>query len=228
MLRLFGVEVETEGAEVAVRGPAHLSAAAVTVPGDISSAAFFFVAAAILPGSRLTVRDVGVNPSRTGLLEVLSEMGAEVTIENQRQTASEPVADVTVASRGRLRGVAIGGQMVPRLVDEIPVLAVAAAVAEGRTTVRDAPQLRHKESDRLQAVASQLGALGARIQPTEDGLVVDGVERLRGGKCRSLGDHRIAMSCAIAGLAASGAVEIADTDCIATSFPGFEAVLSSL
>ena len=228
MLRLFGVPVEVSGAEVTVRGPAPLAATSVTVPGDISSAAFFLVGAAVTPGSRVRVRDVGVNPSRTGILDVLSGMGARVAVENVRQAASEPLGDVTVTAPESLQGVEIAGDLVPRMINEIPIACVAACFAEGKTVVRDAPQLRQKESDRIAAVASQLGRLGAHISPTEDGLVVTGGKGLKGGVCESLGDHRIAMACAIAGLAASGPVEVRDTECIATSFPGFEDILISL
>lgn len=228
MLRLFGVPVQISGTQVGVRGPAPLAATPVAVPGDVSAAAFFLVAAAVIPGSRVTVRDVGVNPSRTGILDVLTRMGASVGVENVRQPTSEPIGDVTVAAPDRLQAVEIGGDLVPRMIDEIPVACVAACFAEGNTVVRDAPQLRHKESDRIAAVTSQLRRLGADISPTEDGLVVIGGEGLTGGACDSLGDHRIAMTCAIAGLAASGPVEVRDTDCIATSFPGFESVLASL
>ena len=228
MLRLFGVSVEVTGLQVAVRGPAPLKATSLTVPGDLSSAAFLLVAAAIIPGSRVTVPDVGINPTRTGILDLLHAMGASVTIENTRQVLSEPVADVTVEGLECLRGAEIAGDLVPRMIDEIPIACVAACFAQGETVVRDAPQLRHKESDRIGAIASQLGRLGADITPTADGLMVRGIGRLHGGVCESLGDHRIAMSCAVAGLAAGEPVEVRDPECISTSFPGFAEILASL
>jgi len=228
MLRLFGVAVQVSGGQVSIRGPASLKATSLTVPADISSAAFFLVAGVVVPGSRVTVRDVGVNPSRTGILDFLRAMGAEVEIRNLRQEASEPIADVSVSAGQRLRGAEISGDLVPRMIDEIPVACVAACFASGETVVRDAPQLRHKESDRIGAIASQLGRLGAEIIPTNDGLIARGPRQLHGGVCDSLGDHRIAMACAVAGLAASEAVEVRDTECIATSFPGFEDLLAGL
>ena len=228
MLRLFGVPVEVSGTRVSIRGPAPLKATSLTVPADISSAAFLFVAGVVVPGSRVTVRDVGVNPSRTGILDFLRAMGAEVQVHDLRQESSEPIADVTVSAERNLRAAEISGDLVPRMIDEIPVACVAACFADGETVVRDAPQLRQKESDRIAAIASQLGRLGAEIIPTEDGLIARGPKRLHGGVCDSLGDHRIAMACAVAGLAASEAVEVHNTRCIATSFPGFEDLLAGL
>lgn len=239
MLKAFGAEIVVERANVptcqhanvftaiSVRGPAELHAQEVTVPGDISSAAFFLVGAAILPGSEVRVRGVGVNPTRTGVLDVLRQMGADVRLENERETSGEPVADVIVR-HAPLRGITIGGDLVPRLIDELPILAVAACCAEGATVVRDAKELRVKESDRIATMTSELRKMGARIEEREDGWVIEGPNQLRGAAVQSHGDHRVAMSCAIAALAAEGETVIEDTACIATSFPGFEEILGRL
>jgi len=227
MLAGFGVPVVREGLIVRLRGPAAPAAAPVHVPGDISSAAFFLVAAAMVPGSVVTVRDVGLNPTRTGVLDVLRAMGASVDIDNAREDGGEPSGDVTVRAAS-LRGTTIGGDLVPRLIDELPVLAVAASVAEGETVIKDAAELRVKESDRIAALARELGAIGARIEAQPDGLAIRGVPRLRGGRAASGGDHRVAMALAVAGLRAVDPVTVDDTDCIRTSFPGFEETLRRL
>ena len=227
MLNGFGVPVERDGLTVRLRGPARPQAAPVRVPGDISSAAFFLAAAAIVPGSALTVRGVGLNPTRTGILDVLRAMGAAVEIANARDEAGEPAGDVTVRA-APLHGTVIGGGLIPRLIDELPVLAVAASVADGETVIRDAAELRVKESDRIAALARELGAIGARIEAQPDGLAIRGVSRLRGGHAASGGDHRVAMALAVAGLRAEAPVTVDDTDCIHTSFPGFEETLRLL
>ncbi len=231
MLKAFGAEITVERSNVvtaiSIQGPAELRAQEVTVPGDVSSAAFFLVGAAVLPGSEVRVRGVGVNPTRTGVLEVLRQMGADVRWENERETSGEPVADVIVR-HAPLRGVTIGGDVVPRLIDELPVLAVAACFAEGTTIVRDAKELRVKESDRIATMTSELRKMGARIEEREDGWVIEGPNRLKGATVQSHGDHRVAMSCAIAALAAEGETLIQNTDCIATSFPEFEEILERL
>jgi len=228
MLRGFGARVAVEGARVALEGGQVLSARDVDVPGDLSAAAFFLAAAAILPGSRVTVPAVGVNPGRTGFLDVLAEMGAEVTLSAERDVTGEPVADVTVAApAGGLRGVRIGGDLVPRLVDEVPVLAVVAACARGETVIHDAADLRAKESDRLNVMARELARLGADIEERADGLRVVGGARLRGAEVQSAGDHRVAMALAVAGLAASGETVIAGSESVAISFPGFAQALAA-
>jgi 3-phosphoshikimate 1-carboxyvinyltransferase len=209
----------SDGLVLRVEGGPDLVAVDVAVPGDVSSAAFWLVAACIHPRARVTVRDVGVNPSRTGLLDVLRQMGADLAVTNERVVGGEPVADVTAAS-SRLRGVEVGGATIPRLIDEVPVLAVAAAVAEGTTTIRDAAELRVKESDRLAAVAAGLGRLGARVEETPDGLTISG-GRLEGGEVESYGDHRMAMALAVAALAAGGPVLIRGAECVDVSYPTF-------
>lgn len=224
MLGAFGVPVRRDGLAVCVNGPAALRGTALRVPGDLSSAAFLLVAAALVPGSEVTVEDVGLNPTRTGVLDVLTQMGADVRVRGRRDEGGEPVGAVTVRA-SRLRGVTIGGALIPRAIDELPVIAVAACLAEGETVIRDAAELRIKEVDRIAALARELGRLGAAVEPRPDGLAITGVARLRGGRVASGGDHRIAMAMAVAGLCADGPVTIDDPACIQTSFPEFEETL---
>ncbi len=242
MLGSFGARFEIEPRRVTITPGEELHGRPVSVPGDISSAAFFLVAASIVADSRVTVESVGVNPTRTGLLDVLGAMGADVSRSRPSSPrergqggesgadgtqTGEPAADLTVASAD-LRGTEVGGELVPRLIDEIPVLAVAACAADGVTRVRDAAELRVKESDRIRAIATELGHMGADIVELADGLEIRGGRRLRGAAVQSAGDHRIAMALAVAGLCADGPTVIDDTDCIATSFPGFVQSLNEL
>jgi 3-phosphoshikimate 1-carboxyvinyltransferase len=225
MLRFFGVDVKEDGLRVSLRGRQHLRAQGrLEVPSDVSSAAFFLVAASIVPGSEVLVKQVGVNPTRTGIIDVLQAMGADITLENWREQAGEPVADIRVRHRS-LRATAIGGALIPRLIDEIPVIAVAAAFAEGTTVIRDAAELRVKESDRIATMAAELRKLGAEVRERPDGMEIEGSRRLSGALCDSHGDHRIAMSLAVAGLGAEGETVVRDTSWIETSFPGFERML---
>ena len=224
MLAGFGVPVVRDGLAVRLRGPATLRGTALRVPGDLSSAAFFLVAAALVPGSELTVEDVGLNPTRTGVLDVLVQMGADVRVSGRREEGGEPLGVVTVRA-SRLRGTVVGGALIPRAIDELPAIALAACLADGETLIRDAAELRVKESDRIAALARGLGALGAKVEPRPDGLAIVGVPRLRGGTVTSGGDHRIAMALAVAGLCAEAPVVIDDPACIQTSFPQFEEAL---
>jgi 3-phosphoshikimate 1-carboxyvinyltransferase len=226
MLAGFGAACRVEGATVSLAGPATLSATAVAVPGDLSSAAFFLAAAAAQPGAELLVRGVGVNPTRTGLLDALGRMGAEIARERTATSAGEPVADLRVRG-ARLHGVRVPPEEVPRLVDEVPILAVAAAMAEGRTVVEGAGELRVKEVDRLAALAGELAALGVAVSVDGDALVVDGGagRPLRPASVQSRGDHRMAMSLAVAALFAEGESTIRDVACVDTSFPGFARLL---
>jgi 3-phosphoshikimate 1-carboxyvinyltransferase len=227
MLRGMGVPVRVDGLEVSV-GPARPRGTRVDVPGDISSAAFFLCGAAGLPGSQVTVRNLGVNPTRTGLLDVLGRMGAKVAVENARVVAGEPRADVTVRA-STLEATEIRGEIVPRLIDELPVVMVMATQARGRTVIRDARELRVKESDRLASMGEALAAAGARIELFEDGCAVEGPTRLRGVAVTTRLDHRIAMSMAIAQLLAGGEeVLLDDVACVATSFPSFFDLLDRL
>jgi len=225
MFRFFGVEVREQGTAVTVQGRQRLRAKGpLTIPSDISSAAFFMVAATIVPGSDLLIKNVGINPTRTGIIDVLTSMGADITLESRREQAGEPTADIRVRHR-KLRGVQLGGEMIPRLIDELPVLAVAASYAEGKTIIKDAAELRVKESDRIATIAAELRTMGATIVEHPDGMEITGRDSLRGALCDSHGDHRIAMSMAVAGLAARGDTVVRDTDWIDTSFPGFERLL---
>ncbi len=226
MLRFFGLDVREQGLRVAVRGRQTLRPKGpVVIPADISSAAFFMVAACIVPHSDLVIRNVGVNPTRTGVVDVLRSMGADITPENLREEAGEPVADIRVRHR-KLTAVQIGGDIIPRAIDEIPILAVAAAYAHGTTVIRDARELRVKESDRIATIAAELRKMGVQIREFADGMEITGRDSLTACICESHGDHRIAMSMAVAGLGADGTTTIQDTDWIDTSFPGFEGLLN--
>jgi len=229
MLRAFGANltVDPETCSVTVHGPATLRGQTVVVPGDISSAAFWLVAAAIVPGSDLVIENVGVNPTRTGILEVLAQMGADITPENEREVAGEPVADLRVR-HSALKACTISGDIIPRLIDEIPILAVAAAFAEGTTVIRDAAELRVKESDRLAVMATQLGQMGAQITELPDGLEITGGAALTGTAVDSYTDHRIAMSLAIAALNATGETQIHRAEAAAISYPDFTDSLRQL
>ena len=229
MLRGFGAEIsvnpETHG--VTVQGGARLRGQEVIVPGDISSAAFWLVAGAIVPNSDLTILNVGVNPTRTGILEALAMMGADIQLINERLVAGEPVADLRVRS-SQLNSCEISGDLIPRLIDEIPVLAVAATFAQGTTVIRDAADVRVKESDRLAATASQLNKMGAKITELPDGLEIIGGGELHGAEVDSFNDHRMAMSLAIAALRASGSTTIHRAESAAISYPDFIPTLQSI
>ena len=225
MLRFFGVEVSEEGTRVSLRGRQKLAAKGfLDIPSDISSAAFFMVAASIVQGSDLTIRNVGVNPTRVGIIDILTEMGAAIDLENRREQAGEPVADIRVRQK-KLHGVDISGEMIPRAIDEIPVISVAASYAQGKTVIRNASELRVKESDRIATMAAELRKMGADVKELPDGMEIAGRESLSGAVCESHGDHRIAMSVAVAGLAAQGDTVVRDAGWIDTSFPGFARLL---
>jgi 3-phosphoshikimate 1-carboxyvinyltransferase len=227
MLSRMGAPLRVEGLSVTV-SPGRLRGGPVDVPGDISSAAFFLCGAAALPGSRVEARGVGTNPTRTGLLDVLRAMGARVELANERESAGEPRADVTVHGGG-LVATTIGGALVPRLIDELPVIMVMATQARGRTLIRDARELRVKESDRLAAMGETLARAGARIELFEDGCAIEGPTPLRGVEVRTRMDHRVAMSMAVAQLLAGGdEVVLDDVACVDTSFPGFFGILDRL
>ncbi|MCP1647387.1 bifunctional prephenate dehydrogenase/3-phosphoshikimate 1-carboxyvinyltransferase [Pseudomonas nitroreducens] len=219
MLRGFGYPVDVEGATARVESGHKLSATSIEVPADISSAAFFLVAASIAEGSDLTLEHVGINPTRTGIIDILKLMGADITLENQREVGGEPVADIRVRS-AQLKGIDIPEDLVPLAIDEFPVLFVAAANAEGRTVLRGAEELRVKESDRIQVMADGLLALGVKCEPTPDGIIIDGGS-YGGGEVWSHGDHRIAMSFSVASLRAGAPIRIHDCANVATSFPNF-------
>jgi 3-phosphoshikimate 1-carboxyvinyltransferase len=235
MLRAFGaqVSVDPETCSATITGPARLHGQTVVVPGDISSAAFWLVAGAIVPDSDLTIENVGINPTRTGVLEVLAMMGADVTQENVREVAGEPVADLRVRYAGGgdlapLQACRIAGDLIPRLIDEIPILAVAAAFANGTTVIQDAAELRVKESDRIAVMATQLNRLGAKVTELPDGLEITGGATLIGTEVDSHTDHRIAMSLAIAALNATGATTIHRAEAAAISYPDFVPTLQQI
>lgn len=219
MLQAFGWPIEFSPGHAKLEGGHRLRATDVVVPADFSSAAFFLVAASILPGSVLRLPAVGLNPRRTGLLEALRLMGADIRIENRGESGGEAVGDLVVR-HAPLHGIELPEALVPDMIDEFPSLFVAAAVAKGRTVVRGAAELRVKESDRIATMAAGLRALGVRIEETPDGAIIDG-GAIGGGAVESHGDHRIAMSFAVAGLVAQGAVTVRDCANVATSFPGF-------
>ncbi|MEB3337386.1 MAG: 3-phosphoshikimate 1-carboxyvinyltransferase [Leptolyngbyaceae bacterium] len=231
MLQAFGAElkIDPDTHSVTVVGPARLQGQTVVVPGDISSAAFWLVAASIVPDSNLLVENVGVNPTRTGVLEALALMGADIELEHPRLVAGEPVADLRVryASSG-LRGCTISGDLIPRLIDEIPILAVAAVFAQGTTIIRDAAELRVKESDRIAVMAAQLNSMGATVTELPDGMEITGGTPLVGTEVDSHTDHRIAMSLAIAALNASGSTLIHRAEAAAISYPDFTATLQKI
>lgn len=220
MLAAMGADIQTSGLTVTLRPSSRLAPLSLTIPGDVSSAAFLLVAAALVPDSDVTVTGVGINPTRTGLIDVLRRMGGDISVCNQHSACGETVADVTTRTSD-LRGVTIEGDTVVRMIDEFPILAVAATQAHGTTVVRDANELRVKETDRIAAVVQELRRLGAQIEAREDGFVVEGPTPLHGAPVDSHGDHRLAMALAVAGLVADGETIIQDTDCVEDSFPGF-------
>lgn len=226
MLRALGCRVETDGCRITVYPPESLTAVDVAVPADISSAAFFLAAGAIIPGSELTIRNVGVNPTRDGVIEVLQAMGVDLTLSNRRDTG-EPICDITVRS-SRLHGTEIGGSLIPRLIDELPVLAVAAAFAEGETVIRDAAELKVKESNRIAAMVTELTRAGADVTETEDGMIIRGGQPLTGASFETYADHRIAMSMAVCALACRGDSEIRNAEVVSISYPDFYDTLRQL
>ena len=219
MLRALGCRVDTDGCRITVYPPEKLTARDVAVPADISSAAFFLVAGAIVPGSCVTIQGVGVNPTRDGVLEVLRSMGADITLSNLRDDG-EPICDITVRASA-LHGTEIGGALIPRLIDELPVLAVAAACAQGETVIRDAAELKVKESNRIAAMVTELTRAGADVTETDDGMVIRGSRPLHGAAFQTYHDHRIAMSMAVCALVCQGESEIADDGVVAISYPDF-------
>jgi 3-phosphoshikimate 1-carboxyvinyltransferase len=226
MLQAFGakLDIEVETHSVSIYGYPRLQGQRVIVPGDISSAAFWLVAGAIVPDSELVIKNVGVNPTRTGILDAMTMMNADINLENQRETAGEPVADLRVKS-SHLKGCTIEGNLIPRLIDEIPILAVAACFASGTTLIKDAAELRVKESDRLAVMASQLSKMGAKINELPDGLEITGGDSLKGAQVDSFADHRITMSLAIAALKAKGKTTIYGAQAASVSYPEFRETL---
>lgn len=236
MFQFFGIPLAREGETLVLQGRPSVGwrGVHVTIPGDVSAAAFFIVGATIVQGSDITILNVGMNPTRTGVIEIMRMMGADIQVLAQREEAGEPVGDLRVKS-APLKGVAIGQNLIPKTIDEFPVLCVAAAVADGDTVISGAEELRVKESDRIATMSRELKAMGALIEERSDGMIIHGLGR--GGengtlkaadKAQSHGDHRVAMSLAIGGLTAKQSMTITDTSCVDTSFPNFEQVLAGL
>ncbi|MBD0334734.1 MAG: 3-phosphoshikimate 1-carboxyvinyltransferase, partial [Cyanobacteria bacterium Co-bin13] len=229
MLRAFGADiaVDPETCSVTVNGPATLTGQTIVVPGDISSAAFWLVAALITPGSELVIENVGINPTRTGILDALWQMEADITLENEREVTGEPVADLRVRA-STLKAATFSGDLIPRMIDEIPVLAVAALFAQGTTVVKDAEELRVKECDRITVMAQQLSRLGASVTERSDGLEIQGGASLQGAAVDSHTDHRVGMSLAVAALRAAGQTQIQRAEAAAVSYPSFIQTLTDL
>ena len=219
MIAQFGGQIEVEGKEIRIQGGQEFTAQEVTVPGDISSAAFWLVAGLIVPDSKIVLENVGINETRTGILEVIEAMGGRMTLSDVDPVAKS--ATITVET-SELKGTEIGGEIIPRLIDELPIIALLATQAQGRTVIRDAEELKVKETDRIQVVADALNSMGAAITPTEDGMIIEGKTPLHGAQVNTLGDHRIGMMTAIAALLAqSGQVELERSEAIKTSYPSF-------
>ncbi|HLT56967.1 MAG TPA: 3-phosphoshikimate 1-carboxyvinyltransferase [Bacillota bacterium] len=220
MLKAFGADIKTEGLAATITSKTQLKATDIFVPGDISSAAFFLAAAVIVPDSEITLRKVGLNETRTGILDALKQMGADIEIHHEEEIGGERLGDITVRY-SPLHGITIEGEIIPRLIDEIPVLALVATQAEGKTVIRNAEELKIKETDRILAVTDVLSTLGAKIEPTEDGMIIYGKTPLYGGKIKSYHDHRIAMMGVIASLIAKDTVVLDDASSINISYPEF-------
>ena len=220
MLAAMGADIVCEGLKITIHPGKELRAADIDVCGDISSAAFFMVLGLIMPSSRVTVRNVGVNPTRTGIIDVLKAMGADMKFENERIVSGEPVADITVSS-SRLKGVTIGGDIIPRLIDEIPIIAAAAVFAEGETVIKDAHELRVKETDRIAAIENEFSKCGADITASDDGMVIRGGKPIHGADFKTYGDHRMAMSLSVLAQLADGDSSLDDDKCVSVSYPTF-------
>ncbi len=227
MLKSFGARVKRTGLTAQIFPESRLIGQKIQIPGDISSAAYFLAAALLVPGSEILLKNVGINPTRDGILQVIKKMGGDLQILNQRTISGEPVADLLVR-HSSLNGTVIEGDLIPTLIDEIPILAVLASFAEGTTVIRNAEELKVKESDRLSIMVEGLLAMGAEVTGTDDGMIIRGGKLLRGTRIDSHKDHRIAMSFAVAGLAADGVTSIPDSGCVAISYPGFYEDLQKL
>jgi 3-phosphoshikimate 1-carboxyvinyltransferase len=227
MIQKFGGEISSENGEIRVKGGQSFQGTEIEVPGDISSAAFFLAAGAIVPGSVLTLPGVGLNPTRTGIVRVLKEMGATISVEYDNAEEYEPKGTVNIKS-STLKGIEIGGEIIPTLIDEIPVIALLATQAEGRTIIKNAEELKVKETNRIDAIVSQLKILGADIESTEDGMIINGPTPLQGGTVDSLGDHRIGMTLAVAALICENEVFLKNAVAVNISYPSFYSDLNSL
>ena len=227
MLAAFGADIASTEDEIVLRPGQTLKAQTVQIPGDISSAAFFIAAAAAVSGSYLEVESVGLNPTRTGFIDVLQAMGADIDVIQEDDFAGEPIGRIIVRG-SKLQGTTISGKIIPRVIDELPILAVAAAFAQGKTVISDAVELRVKETDRIKALAEELGKIGVQIEELPDGLIIEGPTHFRAGQIDSRGDHRLAMSFLLCASAANAPLTVENTDCVSISYPGFEETLQSL
>lgn len=220
MLRAMGADIHTDGLDIHIKKTGMLEPVNVDVPGDISSAAFFMVLGLIMPNSEITVTNVGVNPTRTGIIDVLHDMGANIKLENLRSSAGESVADITVSSSA-LHGTTISGDIIPRLIDELPIIAVAAVFADGQTVIKDAEELKVKETNRIRAVVDELSKCGVDITETDDGMIINGGKNIHGADFKTYGDHRMAMSLTVLAQLANGECTLDDSDCACVSYPSF-------
>jgi 3-phosphoshikimate 1-carboxyvinyltransferase len=227
MLAYLGVPIKKKGHSIKINKVSKIKPGEIIVPSDLSSAAFFIVAALITPGSEVLIKNVGINPLRTGIIDILKNMGGDIEIINERDVNGEPIGDI-LARSSNLHATEISGDVIPKAIDELPLVAVAASFAEGTTLIKDAKELRVKETDRIHAMATELGKLGAEVEEFEDGMSIIGTQSLTGATCSSWGDHRIAMSIAIAALRAKAETEIIEADCVSVSYPGFFEVLDEL
>ena len=227
MFEAFGIDIHTEGTTATIRPASQLNAQKIVVPGDISSSAYFIVAGLITPNSCITIRNVGINPTRDGILSVCKAMGADITLSNINNSIGEPTADITVRSSS-LKGTVIEGSVIPKLIDELPIIAILACFADGTTTIKDAQELKVKESNRIDVMVNNLSAMGADIVGTDDGMIIHGGKTLHGATIDSNLDHRIAMSFAIAGMNADGETEIKGAECVNISYPTFYEDLNRL
>ncbi|MDC3415371.1 3-phosphoshikimate 1-carboxyvinyltransferase [Aquibacillus salsiterrae] len=227
MLQAFGGNVSREAGTIRIEGKQRLSGTTIQVPGDISSAAFFMVAAAIVPRSNVTIKDVGLNPTRTGIIDVMKQMGVSIEVTVERTVGGEPIGSIFI-EHSPINGTVIGGDIIPRIIDEIPIIALLATQANGKTIIRDAEELKYKETDRIASVVTTLQALGATIEATEDGMIIEGNGTILGGFADSHGDHRIGMMIAIASLIAKDTVTLKNEESIAISYPNFFVDLEKL
>lgn len=220
MLSAMGADLTVDNLDITVKPTNDLTAVNVDVPGDISSAAFFLVLGAIMPNSQITVTNVGINPTRTGIIDVLKDMGADITLENVHTSAGETVADITVRSSS-LKGTTVGGDIIPRLIDELPIIAVAAVFADGQTVIKDAQELKVKETNRIRAVVEEFNKCGIDITETDDGMIINGGKSIHGADFKTYGDHRMAMSLTVLAQLADGESTLDDSDCACVSYPTF-------
>lgn len=227
MIEAFGGKIKKDNLSLTIRGGQKLTGATIEVPGDISSAAFFLAAGALVPESHIVLKDVGLNPTRSGIIDILKEMGAAIEVVETRAIGGEPIGDISIQA-SRLKGIQISGEIIPRIIDEIPIIALLATQAEGKTVIKDAEELRYKETDRIAVVEETLTKLGATIEGTEDGMIIEGNSTLHGAVLDSFGDHRIGMMIAVASLIAKETIELTNKECIAVSYPRFFEDLNSV